>query len=144
MVVGFPPWHDISPMFPAATLSNQPSPGPGVTLALGSRHQGPQEPQNPLPSSASSASWQSVFLLGVSGLVPSSHGRHCPGPGPMRAASWLSSLVWSLGLPCVAASTLPPVVRDCLKRCLRSCFTPPGPTPNALHKGLPVAFRIKG
>ena len=138
------PWHGgslcsllVQPVFPW-TWGN---------TATDSQHQGPREPQNPLPSSASSANWQSVFLLDTSGPCPflptlTVTVRSRPHMLPLLLEFLLVSIPW--GIPCVAASTLPPVVRDfCLKGASDHASPHPAPTPNALLPGFPVAFRIK-
>lgn len=75
------------PMFPAATLSNQPSPGPGVTLTQAPDIRGPRShrilflPQPVLPAGSQSSSWVSL------GWSPPPHtDRHCQVQAPRPAS----------------------------------------------------------
>lgn len=129
-------WLPVVPVFPWTWADT----------ATGPQHQRPQEPQTPLPSSASSANWQSVLLLDISGpcpLLPTLTITVRSRPLMLRLAELpLVFIPW--GLRCVAASTLPPVVRDfCLKGASDHASPHLAPTPNAFLPGFPMAFWIK-
>lgn len=143
VVVGFFLPGTVAPRVPC--LSSQSSPGPGVTLH--------RFPTSGAPGTTEPSSFLSQFCqLAVSlppgylwAVSPPPHtDHHCQVQAP-HAASYLNSF-WcrSPGVSPVAASTLPPVVRDfCLKGASDHASPHPAPTPKALLPGFPVACRIK-